>query len=397
LVVEFVGESAGVAAGLVELRRVLHREPEVGLVLPRTQQVVMDALAGLPLEISTGREVTSVVAVLRGAAPGPTVLLRGDMDALPVVEETGLRYAAENGNMHACGHDLHTAGLVGAAQLLSARRDELHGNVIFMFQPGEEGLGGAGYMLREGLLEATGDKPIAAYALHVWAQAAKGIFQLRPGTMMASSNQLHITVHGKGGHGSMPSTTLDPVPVVAEIVLALQAYVTRRVDVFDPVVVTVTQLEAGVAINVIPNTARLGATVRTLSAATLDQLTRDLPALAERIATAHGCTVDARLNPQYPVTVNDADRTAGTTDVLAGLFGAERVQRLENPLMGAEDFSMVLREVPGTFAMVGARPDDVTAAEAPSNHSSIVRFDDAVLHDNATALAHLATHPLTPA
>lgn len=316
------------------------------------------------------------------------------MDALPVVEETGLEYAAENGNMHACGHDLHTAGLVGAARLLSAHRDELHGNVIFMFQPGEEGLGGAGYMLREGLLDATGDKPIAAYALHVWAQAAKGVFQLRPGTMMASSNQLHITVYGKGGHGSMPATTVDPVPVVAEIVLALQVYVTRRVDVFDPVVVTVTQLEAGVAINVIPNSARLGATVRTLSEAMLEQLTHDLPALAERIAAAHGCTVDARLNPQYPVTVNDAGRTAETTEVLTGLFGEERVERLPDPLMGAEDFSMVLQEVPGTFAMVGARPDDVAAGEAPSNHSSVVRFDDAVLGDNAAALAELAARHL---
>ncbi|MET9270338.1 M20 family metallopeptidase [Kribbella sp. NPDC003557] len=393
---DLVAEGAERLAELVEVRRVLHREPEVGLVLPRTQAVVMDALAGLPLEVTTGNEVTSVVAVLRGGTPGPTVLLRGDMDALPVVEETGLEYAAENGNMHACGHDLHTAGLIGAARLLSAHREELHGNVIFMFQPGEEGLGGAGYMLREGLLEASGDKPIAAYALHVWAQAAKGTFQLRPGTIMASSNQLHITVRGKGGHGSMPDRTVDPVPVVAEIVLALQAYTTRRVNVFDPVVITVTQLEAGVAINVIPNTARLGATVRTLSDAMLDQLTRELPALAEGIAAAHGCTVDARLNPQYPVTVNDAGRTAETFDVLTGVFGAERVQPLENPLMGAEDFSMVLREVPGTFAMVGARPDDVTPDEAPSNHSSLVRFDDSVLADTSTALAHLATHHLIP-
>ncbi|MEV0793798.1 M20 family metallopeptidase [Kribbella sp. NPDC050459] len=393
---DLVAEGAERLAELVEVRRVLHREPEVGLILPRTQAVVMDALAGLPLEITTGTEVTSVVAVLRGGAPGPTVLLRGDMDALPVVEETGLEYAAENGNMHACGHDLHTAGLIGAARLLSAHRDELHGNVIFMFQPGEEGLGGAGYMLREGLLEATGDKPTAAYALHVWSQAPKGTFQLRPGTIMASSNQLHITVRGKGGHGSMPDRTVDPVPVVAEIVLALQAYTTRRVNVFDPVVITVTQLEAGVAINVIPNTARLGATVRTLSDAMLEQLTRELPALAERIAAAHGCTVEARLDPQYPVTVNDAGRTAETTELLTDVFGADRVQRLENPLMGAEDFSMVLREVPGTFAMVGARPDDVTPEEAPSNHSSLVRFDDAVLADTSAALAHLATHHLIP-
>ncbi|MGW6280411.1 M20 metallopeptidase family protein [Kribbella sp. NPDC055071] len=392
-----VAEAAGVAAGLVGLRRELHRIPEVGLKVPQTQAMVLDALAGLPLDLSLGHDVTSVVGVLRGGQPGPTVLLRGDMDALPVVEETGLEYAADNGNMHACGHDLHTAGLVGAAQLLSAHRDELHGNVLFMFQPGEEGLGGAGYMLREGLLQATGDKPIAAYAVHVWSQEAKGLFQMRPGTMMAGSNQLHITVHGKGGHGSSPEKTIDPVPVVAELVLALQTYATRRVNVFDPVVITVTQLEAGVAINVIPNTARLGATVRTLSDAMLQQLSQELPALAERIAAAHGCTADAELVPQYPVTVNDAGRTAEASGVLGELFGADRAQPMANPLMGSEDFSMVLTEVPGTFIMLGARPDDVDPDNAPSNHSSIVRFDDAVLGDQAAALARLATHHLMPA
>jgi hippurate hydrolase len=396
-VVDLVVEGAGIAAGLVELRRVLHREPEVGLQLPKTQAIVMDALAGLPLEISTGKELTSVVGVLRGGQPGPTVLLRGDMDALPVVEETGLEYASENGNMHACGHDLHTAGLVGAARLLSAHREELHGNVLFMFQPGEEGLGGAGYMLREGLLQATGYKPVAAYAIHVWSQEGKGLFQTRPGTIMAGSNQLHIRVRGKGGHGSSPDRTVDPVPVVAELVLALQTYTTRRVNVFDPVVITVTQLEAGVAINVIPNTARLGATVRTLSNETFTQLSRELPALAESIAAAHGCTVDADFALQYPVTVNDAGRTAEVSSVLEDLFGAERVEPLDNPLMGSEDFSMVLNEVPGTFIMLGARPDDVPADDAPSNHSSVVRFDDAVLGDQAAALARLATNHLIPA
>ncbi|MFG1624245.1 M20 family metallopeptidase [Kribbella sp. NPDC049227] len=392
---ELVRESAGIAPGVVELRRELHRNPEVGLELPKTQGLVLDAIAGLPLEVTTGREVTSVVGVLRGGHPGPTVLLRGDMDALPVIEETGLDYASENGNMHACGHDLHTAGLVGAAQLLSAHREELHGNVVFMFQPGEEGLGGAGYMIREGLLNASGEKPIAAYAVHVWALAAKGVFQTRPGTVMASSNRLHITVHGKGGHGSQPEKSIDPVPVVAEIVLALQSYVTRRVNLFDPVVITVTQLSAGVAINVIPNSATLGATVRTLSDASLEQLSRELPALAESIASAHGCTVDATLAKQYPVTINDAGRTAETQSKLADLLGPERVEPLANPLMGAEDFSMVLAEVPGTFIMLGARPDDVSEDEAPSNHSSIVRFDDDVLAHQSAALAHLAVSHLT--
>ncbi len=390
-----VEEAAAIAPGLIDLRRELHQIPEVGLDLPKTQAMVLDAVAGLPLEISTGKDLTSVVGVLRGGQPGPTVLLRGDMDALPVVEETDLAYSSTNGNMHACGHDLHTAGLVGAAQLLSAHREELRGNVLFMFQPGEEGLGGAGYMLREGLLQASGDKPIAAYAIHVWSHAAKGLFQTRPGTMMAGSNQLHITVHGKGGHGSSPYMSVDPVPVVAELVLALQAYATRRVDVFDPVVITVTQLAAGVAVNVIPNTARLGATVRTLSNETFDQLARDLPALAQGIAAAHGCTVEADFSKQYPVTINDAARTAETSALLNEVFGADRVPMFDNPLMGSEDFSMVLEEVPGTFVMLGARPDDV-GEDGPSNHSSVVRFDDAVLGDQAAALAHLATAQLTP-
>jgi hippurate hydrolase len=393
---DLIDEGAAIAPGLAELRRELHQIPEVGLDLPKTQAMVLDALAGLPLEISTGKELTSVVGVLRGGQPGPTVLLRGDMDALPVVEETELEYVSTNGNMHACGHDLHTAGLVGAARLLSAHREELRGNVLFMFQPGEEGLGGAGYMLREGLLQATGDKPIAAYAIHVWSNAAKGLFQTRPGTMMAGSNQLHITVHGKGGHGSSPYATVDPVPVVAELVLALQTYATRRIDVFDPVVITVTQLAAGVAVNVIPNTARLGATVRTLSNETFEQLSRELPALAQGIAAAHGCTVDADFSKQYPVTINDAARTAETSALLGELFGAERVPPFDNPLMGSEDFSMVLEEVPGTFVMLGARPDDV-GEDGPSNHSSIVRFDDAVLGDQSAALAHLAAAHLIPA
>jgi hippurate hydrolase len=317
------------------------------------------------------------------------------MDALPVVEETELEYASTNGNMHACGHDMHTAGLIGSARMLSAHQDELHGNVLFMFQPGEEGVGGAGYMLREGLLDASGEKPIAAYAVHVWSQAAKGVFMTRPGTIMAGSNQLHVTVRGKGGHGSSPHTTVDPVPVVAELVLALQTYATRKINVFDPVVITVTQLAAGSAVNVIPNTAKLGATVRTLSNETFDQLSRELPVLAEGIASAYGCTVDVDFSRQYPVTINDDARTAETSEVLGELFGAERVQPLETPLMGSEDFSMVLAEVPGTFVMLGSRPDDV-GEDGPSNHSSVVRFDDAVLGDQAAALAQLAARHLIP-
>jgi len=389
----FVDEGAAIAPDLIALRRTLHQVPEVGLELPKTQAIVLDEIAGLPLEIAPGKELSSIVGVLRGDQPGPTVLLRGDMDALPVVEETDLEYASTNGNMHACGHDLHTAGLVGAARLLSEHRSELRGNVVFMFQPGEEGLCGAGKMITEGLLEVTGEKPSAAYAVHVWSQAAKGLFATRAGTIMAGSNQLFITVQGKGGHGSAPYTTVDPVPVVAEIVLALQAYATRKVNVFDPVVITVTQLAAGIALNVIPNTATLGASVRTLSNASWDQLAAELPQLAGGIASAYGCTVEVSFSRQYPVTINDTARTDEAMAELGQLFGAERVLSMKDPLMGSEDFSLVLEEVPGAFIMLGARPDDV-GEDGPSNHSSKVRFDDAVLGDQAAALAQLAATKL---
>lgn len=261
---DFVAEAVPLLPELVRLRRALHRSPEVGLDLPQTQQAVLAEIDGLGLEVHRGSETTSVTAVLHGDTPGPAVLIRGDMDGLPVEEETGLEYASNNGAMHACGHDLHTAGLVGAARLLAGHRRELRGDVVFMFQPGEEGYAGASVMIREGLLEVTGATPIAAHAIHV-APGPMGVFHTRRGPLLAGSSNLHITVHGKGGHGSRLEASTDPVPAVAEIVLALQAMVTRRFSVFDPVVLTVTQLSAGQAINVIPAEASLAATVRTLS------------------------------------------------------------------------------------------------------------------------------------
>lgn len=378
---------------LVALRRELHQVPEVGLHLPRTQEVVLRALEGLPLEISTGTATTSVVAVLRGGRPGPTVLLRGDMDGLPVAEATGLDFAATTGTMHACGHDLHTAGLVGAARLLSARREELAGSVLFMFQPGEEGYGGAKVMLDEGLLGASGEKPVAAYAIHVFPGPA-GHFKHRAGPMLAGSNTLHITVTGKGGHGSQPHTAVDPVPALLAIASELQAMVTRRFSVFDPVVLSVTQLSAGEAINVIPESASLGATVRTLSEASVERMRRETRRLAEGVASAHGCTVDVRFQVQYPVTVNDDAESAWVGEQLRDAFGPERVQEAADPLMGSEDFSYVLDEVPGSFLFLHASPPGVDLDEAPSNHSPHVLFDDSVLPDQAAALALLAQRRL---
>jgi len=390
----FVEEARVLLPELVALRRALHAEPELDLDLPKTQARVLEALEGLGLEITLGRKSTSIVAVLRGAKPGPSVLLRGDMDALPVRELTGLEYASTNGSMHACGHDLHVAGLVGAAKLLAARREELAGDVIFMFQPGEEASGGAGLMIEEGLLEAAGERPVAAYGIHV-APGPLGTFSTRAGTLMAGANELRITVHGSGGHGSQPHTAKDPVPALAAIVTALQNMATRSFSVFDPIVLTVTQLEAGDAINVIPDRARLGATVRTLSRESVDKLITHTRELADGIAASHGCTAEVDFEVNYPVTVNDGDRTREAMAELRTVFGEERVVEAENPLMGSEDFSLVLEEIPGTFLFLACTPPDVDPATVAWNHSPRVLFDDSVLGDQSAALAQLAYNRLS--
>ncbi len=388
----FLSESAAMLGELQSIRRELHTFPELGNDTPKTQAYVVKALEGLPLEITLGTDCTSVVGVLRGPADGPVVLIRGDMDGLPIVEATGLPYASTNGNMHACGHDLHTTGMIGAARLLCAHKENLPGTVIFMFQPGEEGAGGAKVMLDEGLLDVAGKRPIGAYGLHVMGSGEPyGKMVTRPGTFMGSSNVLEITVHGKGGHGSMPQGSVDPVPVLTEIVAAIQAYVTRRISVFDPVVITVTQLSAGKAVNVIPSEAKLGATVRTLSSASLAQLDVDMPKLADGIAAAHGCTATTELHHLYPVTVNDPARAEWVLEVLGEVFGADRLISAPEPFMGSEDFSFVLDEVPGAYLFVAAGPaDPAEAAVAPGNHSAYTTFNDEILADSAAALCVLA-------
>lgn len=389
----FVAEGAEILEDLVALRRELHRYPELGLDLPETQRRVLDAIEPLGLEVTLGKGLSSIVAVLRGAHPGPTVLLRGDMDALPVAEETNVDFASTNGNMHACGHDLHTAGLVGAARLLAAHRDELAGNVIFMFQPGEEGFGGAKIMLDEGLLEASGEKPIAAYAIHV-GPGPRGMFATKSGAAAAGSNTLSITVRGRGGHGSQPHQVLDPVPVAAEIILALQTFVTRRFDAFDPIILSVTQMKGSDATNVIPETVTLDATVRTLSHQSLARVQEEAPRLAQHIAAAHGLTAEVDFEVMYPVTLNDPAATDETVAWLGETFSEQRVQVFPTPIMGSEDFSFVLNEVPGTFMMLCATPPEVDLATAEFNHSPRVVFDDAVLGDQAAALATLAWRKL---
>jgi amidohydrolase len=392
-------EAVAIAAELTELRRAIHAEPEIGLDLPRTQRKVLDALAGLPLEISLGTGLSSVTAVLRGGQPGKTVLLRADMDALPVTERSGMPYASRiDGAMHACGHDLHTAMLCGAAKVLSAHSGELAGNVIFMFQPGEEGPGGGRIMVAEGVLDVAGDRPVAAYALHVASGLLPfGLFASRAGTVMAAADTLHVTVHGRGGHGSQPHHAADPVPVACEIVLALQTMVTRQFDVFDPVVVTVGTFHAGTADNVIPDEAHFVATVRSFSPHARDAVQKAAPRTALQVAAAHGLTATAEFRDGYPVTINDATELAFAEQTLCGLLGDGRYYAAPDPLTGSEDFSYVLEQVPGAFLMLGACPADADPFAAPFNHSAEAVFDDAVLPDGTALYAELALERLAQA
>jgi len=249
----------------IALRRRIHERPELGLVLPETQRAVLDELADLDCEIATGGETSAVVATLAGARPGPTLLLRADMDALPMEEQTELTFASrEAGRMHACGHDAHVAMLAGAARLLARRRAEFAGTVKLLFQPGEEGFGGARILLDEGLLDAA-PRVDAAFAIHVDSSLPAGHVALRGGPILAAGDVLSIDVVGRGGHASMPHLAADPIPVACEIVMALQSFVTRRADAFDPIVVTVTRIQAGSAGNVIPPTAHLLGTIRSVS------------------------------------------------------------------------------------------------------------------------------------
>jgi len=353
---------------VVRLRRAIHRQPELGLHLPHTQAAVLQALDGLGLSIRKGERLTSVVAILEGARPGPSIVLRADMDALPVREETGLDYASRiDGVMHACGHDAHVAMLIGAARLLAGRREQLSGRVVFMFQPGEEGYHGARHMLEEGL-GIPGGAPSAAFALHGGSRHPAGVVATRPGPILASGDTLEAVIHGRGGHASAPHDCLDPIPVACEIVQALQTFVTRRVDAFDPAVITIAKIEAGSTRNVIPETAHLLGTIRTVSERTRERVLEGVEQLVKGLAAAHGAEAQVKLIRGYPVTVNDEDITTFVSRVAAELLGEDRVRPMATPMMGSEDFSYVLRQIPGTLMFLGTRPDG-EAAPIP-NHSN---------------------------
>lgn len=382
---EEIRESFG--EDIVALRRDIHREPELGFDTEKTAEKVLAALEGLPLEIQTGVAENGVVATLKGGGDGPTIALRADMDALPIHEETGLPFASGvDGKMHACGHDGHTSMLVGAARALSQDhlRERLGGIVKFVFQPAEEGGGGGRVMVEEGVAEDVR----SIFALHLWPGLPFGTAATKAGPIMAAADAFEMTVKGKGGHGAMPHQTVDAVAISAQVVTALQTLVAREVNPVEPAVVTVGEIGAGSAFNIIPETARLGGTVRTLD----DDLRQRMPERIEELArgVARGMRGDAELGYRfsYPVTRNDAGAAGLALGVAGELFGEENTIELAHPSMGGEDFAFFLEKVPGAFIWLGV--GDVSGLHTPK-----FAFDEEVLPRGSALFVALALESLS--
>jgi hippurate hydrolase len=379
----------GFAEKIVSLRQDIHREPELGFDTRKTAEKVLEALDGLPLEIQTGVAENGIVATLRGEGDGPTVGLRADMDALPIEEKTGLPYASETeGRMHACGHDGHTSMLVGAAHALSGNpmRERLTGTVKFFFQPAEEGGGGGKVMVEEGVA----DDVDSIFALHLWPGLPFGTAATKGGPIMAAADSFELTVRGRGGHGAFPHLTSDAVAMAAQVVTTLQTIVAREVDPVEPVVLTVGEITAGTAFNIIPESARLGGTVRTLN----EDLRRRMPERIENVArgVAGAMRGDAELdyNFSYPVTTNDADASLRALSVIGELLGEDSALELSNPSMGGEDFAFFLEKIPGAFIWLGIG-EDVSGLHTPT-----FDFDEEILPLGSALLTAFALEACQP-
>jgi len=385
-------------AHLVQVRRDLHQIPEFGLELPNTLARVLKEVDSLG-EVTLGKDMTAAAIVIRGAQPGPTVLLRADMDALAVNEDTGLAFSSTNGYMHACGHDLHMAIGVGAAQLISENKDQLKGNVVMFFQPGEEGHDGAGVMLSQDMHLASGEKPIAAYGIHVFSMDDPGVFASRKGTMMASAGDVIVTLKGKGGHGSMPWTAIDPITGLIEILSSIQSFIIKHFDALDPIVLNVGWIKAGNdhTTNIVPEVASFGATVRSFSKQGYDDTRTKIPAFIKNMAAAFGLEAEIEFSPATKVLVNNHDAIDRVERVTNTVFGEGRYENMDQPIPGGEDMASILEEIPGAFIFLSAADPNIPMEKRQANHSNKAVFDDSVLADGATMLAALAFDTLDEA
>ncbi len=372
--------------GVINLRRKIHANPELGNQLPETTAAVLNELSDLGLEIRASKETTSLIATLKGEGDGPRILLRGDMDALPMPEDNDLSFASRNANkMHACGHDAHTAMLVGAARLLHENKEHVNGTVDFFFQTGEEGYYGAKVVLDEGMFEAP-YSPDAIFALHITPLMDSGKFTGRPGPILAAADTWKIKVTGKGGHASMPHDALDPIPVACEIVQALQHMVVSRINAFNPVVLTTTKIEAGTTSNVIPESVDMLGTLRSTSERSRAKAHEGIKRIATQIAMAHEMEAEVELSLGYPVTVNHPDFVDFARGTLEQLFGEGAYIPMKTPMMGAEDFSYLLERWPGAMFFLGVKPDDPSLA-APCHSNRMILNEESMAYGIA---AHAA-------
>ncbi len=375
---------AAVLADAIAIRRDLHAHPELGFAEERTAAIVAERLRALGFETHTGIAQTGVVGVLRGASDGPTVMLRADMDALPMTEENDVPYrSTDPGAMHACGHDAHVAMLLGAAGVLRGQAASIAGRVAFVFQPAEEGGGGAREMIRAGIVGRFEIR--RAYGLHVTNQLPSGVFGTRPGPFMAAVDQFDLTVEGRGGHGAMPQRSIDPIVVAADLVGALQRIVSREIDPLEPAVVTIGAINGGTTHNVIPPRVSLKGTVRTFDEETRATMEGRIRRIAEHTCAAAGATCTLAWHESYPVTTNDAAETAFLRERLAERFGARRSIEIP-PVMGSEDFSYFAREVPACFAFLGT----ADATHVVPNHHPAFDIDESAIGAGIAAHVDLA-------
>ncbi|MBV8601726.1 MAG: amidohydrolase [Candidatus Eremiobacteraeota bacterium] len=359
--------SSGILERVVATRRDLHAHPELGFQEHRTAALVAARLRELGLEVHERIAQTGVLGIVKGGRPGKTIMLRADMDALPIREQNEAAYRSTNDAMHACGHDGHVAILLGAAQILSERRAEICGTVVLCFQPAEEGLGGARAMVEAGILGEYGIE--RAYGLHLSSQHPTGKVGFRAGQIYASSDSIEIAIHGKGGHGAAPHLSIDPIYVASSFVVAVQQVVSRVVNPVEPAVVTIGSFQAGTTYNVIPTSAKLLGTVRAFDAGVRAEMSGRIERVLAGICAASGATYDFNYIWRYPVTSNDAEQTEYARALGERTLGAEHIEEFPK-IMGAEDFSFFAEKVPACFYQVGCRGDE--RSSFPHHHE---RFD----------------------
>jgi amidohydrolase len=390
---DFIAEAEELFEYTRAMRRDLHRHPELGFQEVRTAGIVARELNALGLEVSTGIAETGVVALIEGGSPGPVALLRFDMDALPITEETGAEYASQNpGVMHACGHDGHTAIGLSVARILHDHRHELAGTVKLVFQPAEEGVGGAERMVAEGVLQDP--PPDFSLALHLWNNAPFGWIGINAGPVMAASEDFHLTITGKGGHGAIPNLAIDPVLASAHVVAALQSIVSREVSPLDAAVISVTSIHGGEAFNVIPPRVEMKGTIRTLEPAVRQRLLERFDQVVRGTAATFGCQAEVHVRSVTPAVINDPRLARHVQKVASELLpGCEQDTGFRT--MGSEDMAFMMQDIPGCYFFVGSA-DGERGLDAPHHHPRF-DFDERALPRAVALMSAAAARLLSPA